>query len=98
MFLKRHKNKEHELEQMNQSIGPLKMQEYAKDFDLSGNNWVINDTKFDHMTKINFKNTLRQIAMNQSFPLKGFGSFQNRASTSSVYESKMIHNLGYTFR
>ena len=32
------------------------------DFDLSGNNCVIKDTQFDHLTKVNFKNTLRQIA------------------------------------
>lgn len=33
----------------------------ADEFDLNGNNWVIKDTPFDHLTKLNFKQTIREM-------------------------------------
>ena len=39
----------------------VKWNKFSNEFDLNGSNWLIKDTPFDHMTKLNFKKTLRQM-------------------------------------
>lgn len=65
-------------------MDPQRRQDQFKqqELDLSGNNWVIKDTAYDHMTKLNFKKTIQQMG---AFNLlrDGSGLFSDGSKTSS---------------
>ena len=82
MFLQRQRQKE-KAHKLDNSYTPLEMNEYVKKFDLNGSGCVIRDTKYDHMTKINFRNTLKQLAVNSNISASNYSKHIRSASSTS---------------
>jgi len=90
MFLRRKRWKEN-IKRLNQSLGPItKTEQNSQKFDLSGNNWVIKDKQFDHLTKINFKKTIKELYMNADS--HEAASLYPNILTSSSYMDKSKRN------
>ena len=83
MFLQRQRQKEKAHKLDSSYYTPLEMNEYVKKFDLNGSGCVIRDTKYDHMTKINFRNTLKQLAVNSNISASNYSKHIRSASSTS---------------
>ena len=57
---------------------------------LNGQNWVIKDTPFDHLTKQNFKQTIRDMgAFNFLSSSSGILSNEERTASSRIGRGKL---------